>query len=71
MKRKYIKNDNKYIEWLENNMNRNELFYFEEDPTNENCINCFFKVDKSKWCVFYKNILDEVLREENFNTRSI
>ena len=52
-------------------MNRNELFYFEEDPTNENCINCFFKVDKSKWCVFYKNILDEVLREENFNTRSI
>ena len=28
--KKYFKNDNKYIEWLENNMNSYGLFYFKE-----------------------------------------
>lgn len=65
MKRKYVKNDNKYIEWLENNMNGYDLFYFKEDPDNDNQILCFFKVDDSKWCTFYKNIIDKILVSEN------
>lgn len=64
-KRKYIKDENKYIEWLENNMNRYELFYFKEDEKNDNLINCFFKIDDSKFSVFYKNIIDLILGEEN------
>lgn len=71
MKRKYVKNDNKYIEWLENNMNSNGLFYFKEDLENDNLINCYFISDNSKWCVFYKNILDKILGEENNPTESI
>lgn len=64
MKRqKYIKNSNKYIEWLENNMNGYDLFYFSVGSGDE--VDCFLKSDNSKFCVFYKHILDTIINGEN------
>ena len=62
--KKYIKNENKYIEWLENNMNNYNLFYF-LDEENTNFVSCFFKSDNTKFCTFYKNILDGIISSEN------
>lgn len=63
--KKYFKNDNKYIEWLENNMNSYGLFYFKESVEDPNIIDCYFTADQTHFSVFYKNILDTVISEEN------
>ena len=60
--KKYITNDNKYIEWLENNMNSYELFYYKDCG---DIIKCYSKSDDSEYCIFYKNIIDNILGEEN------
>ena len=65
MKRRFISDDNKYIEWLENNMNHYDLFYFKESEDGDNTIRCFFKDDDSQFAVFYKKIIDEILIGEN------
>lgn len=62
--RKYIKNENKYIEWLENNMNNYGLFYYKDDVDTD-FVYCFFKEDDTKFCTFYKSILDTIILGEN------
>lgn len=63
--KKYKKFDNKYIEWLENNMNNYNLFYFEESSTDANAINCYFKSDKTHFCIFLKDVIDTIISQEN------
>ena len=63
--KKYIKHENKYIEWLENNFNSHNLFYFEEDPNVDNNILCKNKETDKVFATFYKNIIDKILGEEN------
>ena len=65
MKRRFVSNDNKYIEWLENNMNHYDLFYFKESESEEGIIECFFKDDDTKFAKFYKKIIEEILIGEN------
>jgi hypothetical protein len=61
--KKFITDENKYIEWLENNMNRYELFYFKD--IDDDTVKAYFKADGREFCTFYKKILDEILSEEN------
>lgn len=66
MKRQgYVKNSNKYIEWLENNMNGYDLFYFEESNADPDKVVCYFKSDNKKFCDFYKSIIDGIISSEN------
>lgn len=64
MKKKYIKNDDPCIEWLENNFNGYDLFYFTTEEGND-VINCYFKSDNTKFCSFSKNVIRGILESYN------
>lgn len=50
----------KEIEWLEVNMNKNGLFYFKENGL---LIDCYFKEGNKHFCVFYKDVITDILKE--------
>lgn len=60
MKKKYIRNEDPCIEWLENNFNSYDLFYFTSSE-GTNIINCYFKSDNSLYCTFYRSLIKRIL----------
>lgn len=54
----------KVIEWLEQNMNKHDWFYYEYDPNIDNLINCYYKHNNRHFCVFYKNVIEELIEKE-------
>ncbi|MBO7615004.1 MAG: hypothetical protein J6T15_04850 [Bacilli bacterium] len=69
MKSKYKKCDNKRIEWLENNMNKFNYFYFKENKEDKNIIDCYWKGNDKSFCVFYGGIIDKLIEDENIPTK--
>ncbi len=64
-KQKYKKYENKYIEWLENNMNKYNLFYFKERSDQDDTIECRYLIEDSLHCTFSKLVIDQILGREN------
>lgn len=54
----------KVIEWLEENMNKQDYLYFEYNTKLENIINCYFKEDNRHFCILYKNVIEEIIKKE-------
>lgn len=54
----------KVMEWLDANMNKTGLFYFKENSENNNYIHCFFKKSSILFCTFYRDAIEELLKEE-------
>lgn len=53
----------KVMEWLDANMNKNDIFYFKQ-TANENIIDCYFKVEETRFCTFYRDVIEELLEGE-------
>lgn len=56
--------EDKAIQWLENNMNTNDLFYFKQNKDIKSIIDCYFKIDDRKFCVFYREIIEQIIYQE-------
>lgn len=58
MKKTYIKNDDPCIEWLENNFNSFDQFYFK---AKEGIINCYKKSDDSLYYSFDRKMIEGII----------
>lgn len=54
----------KVMEWLDANMNKNDMFYFEQCHSNYNYIFCYFKQFDILFCTFYRDAIEELLEED-------
>ncbi len=61
---KEYQQEQKIMEWLENNMQVNNLFYFKQDLHNKNIINCYYKHTNLHFCEFYKNKIDMLITNQ-------
>lgn len=56
--------EDKVIEWLENNMNKQGYFYYVQNPKVKSLIDCYWKFDDSHFAVFYREIIEEIIDNE-------
>lgn len=47
--------DKKMLAWLEENMNKRAVYYFEDDNKESNNINCYLKEDDSLFCIYFRD----------------
>ena len=55
------KNEDKVIEWLEVNVNKNDEFYFRPGKMIDNYIHCHLKADDTHLCTFYRDVIEKLL----------
>lgn len=52
------------IEWLEIVMNKSGIFYFKQNEKEPNLIDCYFKVDNTEFCTFYRDAIEKLIEME-------
>lgn len=57
----YLMNQ-KIMNWVEKNMQVNNLFYFVQDLNNKNIINCYYKSDNTLFCELYKSKIAAIIQ---------
>lgn len=61
--KEYLKNQ-LIMNWIEENMNKDKLFYFHQNDSNKNIIDCYFKCDDTHFCEFYKDRIARLINEQ-------
>lgn len=54
----------KIMNWLEKNMQVNNLFSFVQDLNNKNIINCYYRCTNIHFCEFYKDKIEMVIKNQ-------
>ena len=56
--------EDKVIKWLEENVNKKDMYYFKESATDKNIIECYNKESNNFVCVFHREIIEESMHED-------
>ena len=51
--------EDKAIKWLEENVNKKDLFYFKQNEKFKSIIDCYRKEDNTYCCVFYREAIEK------------
>ena len=54
----------KEIEWLEENVNKRDMYYFKQNEEDENIIECYNKESDIFLLVFHREIIKQVMQED-------
>ena len=53
----------KEIQWLEQNANKTNLFYFKENEKDKEIIDCYFKSNNKLFAIYNKDIINKIMKE--------
>ena len=56
--------EDKEIEWLEENVNKRDMYYFKQNEKDENIIECYNKESNTFLLVFRREIIKQVMQED-------
>lgn len=56
--------DMEIINWLEKNMQVNNLFFFKQDSNDPNIISCYYKCTNTYFCDFYKDKIFSLIKNQ-------
>ncbi len=55
--------DKEILKWLNDNMNKYDLFYFKDNTEDDNIIDCFYKEDDRLFCIYYRDTIQSCIDE--------